>query len=74
MAMAWPWRGRVAAPQVAERIRKEQFKHTGSFGISVLVDAVAWSNVYGDAIERLLEENSRCTDRENEKNSNADSR
>lgn len=65
---------RVALPQVRERIRKEQFKHTGSLGISVLVDTVAWSEVYGKALERLLKENSRCTDRENEKNSNADSR
>ena len=53
---------KVALPQVADRIRKEQYSHSGSDGISVLINTEDWAGVLGDAEMRLNEAESKRLD------------
>ena len=45
---------KVALPQVAERINKEQFKYSGPLGVTMVMD-IAWGNLTSKTSSRLIE-------------------
>ena len=50
---------KMALPQVAERINKEQYKCSGPFGVTVVMNQIAWGDVGNDATMRLIKANNK---------------